>query len=191
MHLMKSLKTQKGLTLSELMIAVMIGLLVLLIISSIFMLNQKVFRKSNTKAELIQNARIALDLMAREIRQANKIVTILPVNNSDPNLLSEEILFEDGHNSSYIQYIKYYLNNTDLKRQTIAYYFETEPEVYVHWNDFDAFGNPEITILEDKLIGENFSDIFFYGEDRINIELILEKSNEIIQIKSIINPRNI
>ncbi len=188
---MKSLKTQKGLTLSELMIAVMIGLLVLLIISSIFMLNQKVFRKSNTKAELIQNARIALDLMAREIRQANKIVTILPVNNSDPNLLSEEILFEDGHNSSYIQYIKYYLNNTDLKRQTIAYYFETEPEVYVHWNDFDAFGNPEITILEDKLIGENFSDIFFYGEDRINIELILEKSNEIIQIKSIINPRNI
>jgi len=86
--MMELIKKQKGLTLSELTIAVVIGLLILLIISSVFLLNQKVLRKSNAKAELIQNARIAIDLMSREIRQANKIVTTLPASNSDPATVS-------------------------------------------------------------------------------------------------------
>jgi len=183
-------KGQKGLTLSELMISVLIGLLILLIISSIFLLNQKVFRKSNTKAELIQNARISLDLMSREIRQTNEIITILPADNSNPEALIHELLFEDGHTSSIIQYIRYYLDENDLKRQIIVYYFETDPTTYVYWDDFDVFGGPEENILEEKLIGENFSNINFYGQENINIELILEKNDEQIQMKSIINPRN-
>jgi len=44
--------------------------------------------------------------------------------------------------------------------------------------------------LEEKLIGENFSNLSFYGQDGVNIEFILEKNNEKIEMKSIINPRN-
>lgn len=186
-----SLKEQKGFTLAELIISVVVGLLIVIIVANIFLLYQRVFRKSNTKAELIQNARITLDLMAREIRQASEIITILPIDDSNPALIAHELQIEDGHTSSQIQYIKYYLDSSDLKRQIIVYYFNTDPSTYVYWDDVDIFGNPEESILEDRLIGENFSSINFYGDDNINIKLILDKQEEIVEIKTIINPRNI
>jgi len=190
-ELKKIIKSQQGFTLTELLVSVIIALLILIIVSSIFFLNQKVFRKSNLKAELTQNARITLDLMSREMRQANEIVTVLPPDDSVTGLIAHELQFEDGHIDTQIQYIKYYLNNGDLKKQIIVYYFDTDPSTYVFWDDFDGFGPPESTTLEDKIIGENFSTLNFYGSDSISIELILDKRNERVEIKSIINPRNI
>jgi|SRR3989338_6361608 len=187
----KIFKSGAGFTLTELLVAVVIALLILLIISSVFTLNQRTARKSNVKAELTQNARITLDLMSREIRQAAEIVTVLPADDSNPDLIAHELQFEDGHVSDHIQYLRYYLEAGDLKRQIIAYYFSTAPSTYVHWNDVDAFGPPEQTTLEIKTIGENFSNIDFYGGQNVNIELILEKRNETVEIKSIIAPRNI
>lgn len=185
-------KKDAGFTLPELLVSVIIALLILLIISSIFSLNQKVFRKSNIKAELVQNARMTLDLMAREIRQAKELVTPLPPDDSNPSLVAHELQFEDGHTESRIQYIKYYLDGTDLKRQIIVYYFSPPgPPNYVYWDDFDAFGPPVKEVLEDRIIGENFNNLDFYGEDNIHVELILEKRNESIRMESIINPRNI
>ena len=188
---LRQLKNQKGFTLSELMIAVLISLLLVIIVTNAFSLNQKAYNKSNTKAELTQNGRIVLDLMARELRQTNEIVTSLPLDDSNPALVAHELKFEDGHTDSHIQYIRYYLDGTDLKRQIIVYYFETDESAYVYWDDFDAFGGPEELILEDRLIGENFSSLNFYGNGNINIDLVLDKKNEQIEIKSIINPRNI
>ncbi len=184
-------KKQKGFTLSELLIAVLIGLVVLIVVGSAFILNQKVIRKSNTKAELIQNARITLDLMAREIRQAKEVVTVLPPDSSNPELIAHELQFEDGHTNYQIQYIRYYLDGTDLKKQIIVHYFETNPSIYVEWDDVDAFGPPESEVLEDKLIAENFSSINFFGAENIHIEMTLLKKNEGVKIESIINPRNI
>lgn len=188
----KLTRKQRGFTLSELLITVLIGLLIVIIVTTAFSLNQKVFKKSNIKAELVQNGRVTLDLMSREIRQANKIVTILPPDDSNPDLVAHELKFEDGHTDFQIQYIRYYLDGDNLKRQIIVYYFfETDPPTYVYWDDIDAFGPPRQSILEDKLIGENFSNLNFYGQDNINIELILKKYNERVEIKSVINPRNI
>ena len=180
-----------GFTLVELTIAITIALLILLIVSATFVLNQRVFRKSNLKSELTQNARITLDLMAREIRQAQDIVTILPENDLNAQTIAHEIEFEDGHITSQIQYIRYYLDNSNLQRQIIVYYFDTDPDTHVYWDDIDAFGSPEMLVLEEKTIGENFSNINFYGTDNINIELTLEKQTEQIQINTLINPRNI
>ena len=59
--------------------------------------------------------------MAREIRQANDIVTVLPVDDSDPDLVTHELQFEDGHNTNQIQYIRYYLNGTDLMPEVYAF----------------------------------------------------------------------
>jgi len=185
------LLNQKGFTATELLISVVIGLLILLIVSTVFILNSRVIRKSNTKAELTQNVRITNDLMAREIRQANDIVTVLPVDDSDPDLVTHELQFEDGHNTNQIQYIRYYLNGTDLMRQINVYYFDSDPDTYVHWDDVDAFGAPESAILEDKLIGENFTTINYFGQNDVTVQLELEKSNERVLIETIINPRNI
>src|SRR3989344_3596099 len=179
-----------GFTLTELLIAVIIGMLIIMVVSSTFLLNQKVFRKGNIKAELSQNARIVLDLMSREIRQANDIVTVLPPDDTDPNLVSHELEFEDGHTTSQIQYLKYLLENGQLKRRIIVYYFDTDPLTSVRWNDVDAFGPPTQNILEEKIIGENFSSLDFFGSSNINIVLNLNKNNEQIEMKAVINPRN-
>ncbi len=190
---MKKINQQRprGFTMTELLVAITISLLILLIVSSTFILNQKVFRKSNLKSELIQNARITIDLMDREIRQAKEITTALPIDNSNPALTPHEIQFEDGHTTSQIQYIRYYLHGTELKRQVIIYYFDSDPATYVHWNDIDAFGSPDQNTLEEKTIGENFSNINFFGNGNVNIELYLEKQTESIELDSVINPRNI
>lgn len=180
-------KKGAGFTLAELLISIVIGMIIFMIITSTFLLNQRVFRKSNIKAELAQNARITLDLMAREIRQANETVTILPATDTSA---PAELQFEDGHTNSHIQYIRYYTDGTNLKRQIVVYYFESEPLAYVHWDDVDPFGSPTQAVLQDRIIGENFSDIDFWGSSNINIELVLSKQNETIEIKSIIQPRN-
>jgi len=175
----------------ELLVTMVITLLIFIIISTSFILTQRVFREGNTRAELIQNGRITTDLMAREIRQAVEIVTTLPPDNSNPAIIPHDLQFEDGHVTSQIQYLKYYLEGNLLRRQIIVYDFETNPGVYVYWNDTDPFGEPRQNILEDKIIGEYFSNIDFYGLDVINLDITLEKNDERIKIKSIIFPRNI
>jgi prepilin-type N-terminal cleavage/methylation domain-containing protein len=183
-------KNQRGFTLAELLVAVVIILLILTIVSSAFAVNQRVFRIGNNRAELLQNARIATDLMAREIRQALAITTTLPPDNTDPGLVAHELQFEDGHIVNQIQYIKYYLAGTDLKRQIVVYYFSSDPTTYVHWDDIDPFGGPEESVLEDRLIGEFYSQLDFYGENQIIIDLILDKSNQQVNMQTMINPRN-
>lgn len=189
-YLAPGLKPRKGFTLTELLIAVIIGLLITIMISSIFLLNQRVIRKNNTKSELTQNARITIDLMSREIRQAKEIVTVLPADDTNPPLPSE-LQFEDGHVTSHIQYIKYELSGNQLLRKVIVYYFDSDPGNYVDWDDVDAFGAPDEEILETKIIGENFSNIDFYGNGNIHINLQLENNNEQIEMQTTINPRNI
>ncbi|MDD2807070.1 MAG: prepilin-type N-terminal cleavage/methylation domain-containing protein [Patescibacteria group bacterium] len=181
---------RQGFTLTELIISMVIALLILIIVSSTFVLNQRVYRKSNTKAELIQNARITLDLMSREIRQATSVVTTLPDDNSIPATVAHELEFQDGHVENTIQYIRYYLSGSDLNRQIVVYYFDTDPSTYVTWDDINAFGPPTLRLIEDKTVGENFGALDFYGNGNINIDLTLTKNNEIFQMKSIINPRN-
>lgn len=181
------IKNNQGFTLTELLIAIVISLLIFLIVSSTFILNQRVFRKSNIKAELAQNARISIDLMTREIRQAKTFVTTVPSNEASA---VHEIEFEDGHTDYQIQYIRYYLEDTNLKRQIIVYYFDTSPSVYVRYNDVDAFGGPTQEILEDRIISENISNINFYGNGNLEVDLTLTKSTEQVEMKSTINPRN-
>jgi len=185
------LKRQKGFTLMEVMVSMVIAILILLLISSTFILHQIVFRKSDNQAELTQNARITTDFMSREIRQAKKIVTSLPPNNNNPQLLVDEILFEDGHVSDQIQYIRYYLNNRELRRQIIVYYFDTNPTLYVRHDDVNPFGPPTQEVIEEKSIGEHFDELYFFGQTTIGINITLSKNNQVIKMDSVINPRNI
>jgi len=184
-------KPRLGFTLQEIIIAIAISILIVLTVISIFSVNQTTFRKTSLRSELTQNGRVALDIMSREIRQAREIVTVLPADNSNPETVSHELMLEDGHISTQIQYIRYYLSGNSLNRQTIVYYFDTDPDTYVYWNDINAFGSPDSEVIDDRVIGENFTQVDFYGEQVINIDLTLSKQNETEQIKAIINPRNI
>ncbi len=64
------LKDERGFTLTEMMTTTMIMLMVLLALFGIFDMSLKVFSFGNNKVEAVESARVGMEKMEREIRQA-------------------------------------------------------------------------------------------------------------------------
>jgi type IV pilus assembly protein PilW len=64
------LRTQKGFSIVELMVAMLLGLVLLGGVINIFLTNQQSFRTNEDLGRLQENARTSFELMARELRQA-------------------------------------------------------------------------------------------------------------------------
>lgn len=64
---------QRGLTLVELMVALILGLLVIGGVIGIFLSNREAFRSTDQLARMQENARIAFELMSRGVREAGGI----------------------------------------------------------------------------------------------------------------------
>jgi len=173
---MASKKTNlRGFTLIEMTTVIGVTVLLVFILYQVLLVSNNSFRAGDQGLELIQNGRIVLDRLSRELRQSVEIVTVMPVTKTDPLLdPPTEILFQDGHNLTDIQYIRYYLDGTDLKRQRIVYTFSEEPNTYVYWDAIDAFSqSPDATVIDEKIIAEYISNIIYYGADLKNIEIFL------------------
>ena len=190
---MDKIKKQTGFTLPEIIVSLAIFIVVILLTGSIYSLAQKSYKKSSDLAELTQNNRVFLDRLSRELRQSIDIITTLPATDNDPlNPPAEQIIFHDGHDTSQITYIRYYLNGTDLMREHKAYYFNADPATYVAYNSLDQTGQPaQAIILEDRVIGEYFKQIKFWGSGGlINIYLKLTKNTNVFEIKTSVFSRN-
>lgn len=66
----KRVNSQAGLTLIELMIAMALGLLLLLAVTTIFLSQRQAYRVNEGLAHMQDSTRVAFELMAREIREA-------------------------------------------------------------------------------------------------------------------------
>jgi len=169
----------------ESLVGVFIITLLLLATYSIFILSQQTQRKVDDRAEAVQNERAILDRLSRELRQANKTVTVLPAN---------EIIFEDGHgnlDSDPIQYLRYYLSGTDLYREVRYYYFVAAPETHVRYDETDENSNPpSLQVSEDRLVGEYINSLSFSGSDTITITIAFNKNNQILNLSTDVVPRN-
>lgn len=180
---------RSGFSLIEVVIATSISALIFMLISGVYILSQRTYSQTDTKAELNQNGRVILDRMIREIRQTPDIITQLPPTNAVPSQLPSEITFQDGHDMNVIQYIRYFMDGTNLKRQLIVFYFPSLPDVYVHSYQTDSVEphNPPIQqVLEEKIIGEYLDDIEFWGASLVNINLYLTtKQTNIILFTSV------
>jgi competence protein ComGC len=64
------LREERGFTLTEMMVTIVIWIVVLFALYSIFDMSIKVFLVGNNKAEAMENARLGIEKMEREIRQA-------------------------------------------------------------------------------------------------------------------------
>lgn len=166
-------------TLLETVIALGIGLSLLAVLLSIYVLSINSLRSSETRSELGQNSRVIMEKLTRDLRQTKGIATALPPDDSDPlNPPLSEIETQDGHNIEIIQYIKYYLDGTDLRRQIKHYYFPSDPNTYVTFDAEDEFGSPAQTeTSEDELAAEYVTSLRFYGTDLVTVELTLSKIN--------------
>ena len=181
-----------GFTLIETLIAILVMALLLLIVLSSYLASQQSYTQTDNRAELTQNGRVILDRLERELRQAVTIVTILPADNSNPATIPHEIFFEDGHNTNQLTYLRYFLDGTDLRRQSIVYYFTADPTNYVHYNDTDAYGqSPQSQILSDGLVGEYVTVLNFYGQGVTTIALQLTKDNKTINLQTQFYGRNL
>ena len=171
------MSVKKGFTVIEVVIVVSITMLILLMTYDIFLISQKSFRIGDTRLELVQNSRVVLDRLTREIRQTPEIVTALPATKSEIGFPPpDELQFQDGHGLTDIQYLRYYLIDESLYRQRIVYYFPEEPGTYVAWNAVDEFLQPpDSSVLENRIIAEYITDIDYYGDNNIYIEIWLQK----------------
>jgi hypothetical protein len=175
-----------GFTIFEIIVSISLFVVIILMTGSLYQISQKSYNKGSDGAELTQNARVSLDRISRELRQATDIVTGLPAS---------EIFFRDGHDISKITYIKYYLYGNNLMRVRTAYYFGDEQNVYVPYGSFDIYGDPpDELILEGgvpKIIGEYFNNLQFGGADNlINISMELAKNQNKLNIETKIYTKN-
>ena len=68
-HVPRRRLAQRGVTLVELMISLVLGLLVTAAIYQIFLSNQQTYRMQRSLAQIQENGRFALEILARDIRQ--------------------------------------------------------------------------------------------------------------------------
>lgn len=195
-----------GFTLLEILIALAIFFIVLTVIFSSQVLGYQKHKKSENKAELVQNARIIIERIVREIRQAKKIVNELP---DDESSAVDSIIFQDGHDTSNIHYIRYFQEGNEIKRMVVAYYFLTNPNVYVSWDTKDENGNPPggpddcefdecsncpltCKILEEpRTIAEYINFFRIWDSPLVNISISLEKATENFYIQTKVYARNL
>ncbi len=64
-------KTQRGITLIELMIAITLGLLLMVVISNLFLGSKQSYRSQDNLARLNENGRFAIELLEKNIREAS------------------------------------------------------------------------------------------------------------------------
>jgi len=69
----KKSNTQDGFTLVELMVGMTIGLVLLLVIGTVFVSSQGVFREQEDNARVQENGRFALEIIGRSIKQAGHV----------------------------------------------------------------------------------------------------------------------
>lgn len=68
--MMREHKNSGGFSLVELLISMMVGLLILFFVYESFTIHSRHFKTQELKAEMLQNARVGLDLIVRELRMA-------------------------------------------------------------------------------------------------------------------------
>jgi prepilin-type N-terminal cleavage/methylation domain-containing protein len=183
-------KNSLGFTLVEMLIVMVIFILIATALYTVYNLNYKTYRDTEKSAEIIQNGRVILERMARELRQTKNVATDL---SSSEAQATDTIIFEDGHDISTVHYIHYFQDGTNINREVLAFYFSGDPSTYVSWNAAPPLGQTlQISTLDSsKIIGEYVSDLGFWGKPVINITLTLQKQNKQINIKTAIFGRNL
>lgn len=179
-----------GFTFVEVITSVAVFSLVLMLATGIYSLAQRQYQAADAQNELWQNVRVIFDRITREVRQANAIATDLPATQSGA---PHALLFQDGHETTDVRYIRYRLDNTSVIREVVVYTFPTNPGEYVLWNAQDQLGNPpDEAVLETQLVGEHVTDIDFWRTNNlVHIEAWLEKNDEEVEIMTSVYGRNL
>lgn len=166
----KRLRSQEGFTLPEMMVTMVVMVVVLFALYSIFDASVRVFRFGNDKIEAVENARLGLEKMERELRAAYPYDkgAATPDERLFDNISSSKITFGNDLNGDHVvdqttEKITYGLNGTTLQRtvgnsaaQPVAEYVDSIKFEYLKR---DASGNlvtantePEVEVVRVMLV---------------------------------------
>jgi type II secretory pathway pseudopilin PulG len=263
-------KKKSAFTLVEVIVSLSILMLIGGAIYSTFSLNQYVFQRGQDRGEVVQNGRVVIERLSRELRQSKEIITPLPDASDNPDFPpAQEISFHDGHlttiteeqtvqsatsnsvtlyqgasavddyykgtfikiisgpgqdefkkiiaydgilkkaiikgewenlpdassvykiDSNYY-YIRYYVENSNLKRQVRIYYFSGNPNIFVPWNAEPPVDETrQSLVIEEDIIGQFLNSVKFWGSSLVNILIELKDANNLIKISTKIFCRNL
>lgn len=181
-------KIQSGFTLIEILITIIIFVFVLITIYSAHILTQRSYFAIENSAEIMQNGRIVLERMAREIRQSREIATILP---EEKESAPSAIIFEDGHIPERYHYINYFLADGAIKRKVLGYYVSGDPNYVLVPINLANGALETIIIEEEKIIGEYVENLKFWGLGTINLSIGLKKGGQGLELYTKIFGRNL
>lgn len=102
---LKLRRNQSGLTLIELMISMVLGLLLVSVAAGVMISNSQSFRTGKSLAQVQNSARMGFELMARDIRQTGSIPCGSGINID--NLITNTAWYYDWENSGNGQFIGY------------------------------------------------------------------------------------
>ena len=124
---------ESGFTLVELLIAMTIGLIILTALSSTFLMQRKIYDVQEQVAEMVQNARAAMDMMSREIRMGGYDPTdagfdgitydadqlqIQANIDDDEDIINADGSYDDNENITYTYYDENSAYPYQIKRKT-------------------------------------------------------------------------
>lgn len=162
---------RKAFTLIELLVSFAAGLLIFTAVLGLFSIGRRTIDRGGAQSEITQNGRVALERISRELRQAQALVTRIPETATVPGFPPPSSLeFEDGHDGSALNYIRYHLEGALLYREVSYYSFSSAPTTHVSYTTRDAYGNPPTkTVTTDEIIAEGFTKLEFFGDKTVTI----------------------
>lgn len=163
-------------TLAELLIAASVSAILIGITGRSYISIQRLVGRGENDLIIAQNARVVIDRISRDLRQAVSVTTSVPEIRIEA---SASLEFEDGHeiNPAGPTYIKYELINDEIWRSRHYYYDESNPDIRLPFNPvLYEQGAYEVQELpsESYKIAENVTDLAFWGTDnlvQIDVEL--------------------
>lgn len=185
------LNFKNGFTLIEVSVTLAILSLVIGAVYGVYNLSQKTYGTQENVVEITQNGRVILERLAREIRQASEVATELP---EEEALATSTIMFEDGHIEEAYHYIRYFKNDSLIRREVVGFYFSGDAEEnLVPWDAVPPVGQTleEKPLQEIQTIGEYIGGLKFWGLGVINISLDLNKKESNLRLKTSVFGRNL
>lgn len=157
-------------TLVELIVAISVSSILVAVTVQVYSLFRTSMTNDQVRADSMQNARVALDRVSRDLRQTLDVVTELPPNPSDSTIPQPHAIeFEDGHTND-LTYRSYYLSGTTLRMQRKRYYFPgAQAGVNVRWDTIGTGGALPIaaTIGSAQDIADMVQGLDFYLEEGV------------------------
>lgn len=176
-------RSQKGFTILETLVALAGGVILLFGVFELFSLSRRSLAASNANAEMVQNGRVALERIARDLRQGSELLNTLP---------SAEIEFLDGHNPDAFNYLRYYLTENMLYRELSYYSFASDPQTHVRHSARDINNQPpQKTIVQTDPVAEYITSLNFSGTNPLAIRISLTRSLRAASFSTSIFSRNL